>query len=144
LGLPFGKVFYVKNIIYKIARHIILKQTKAYKSAPMIMGDNNKYSIEIIRYTIPADKHQDFEKAYAKAATYLKASPFCLAYEVIHGEDEPDQYVVRIHWTSTDEHLNGFRKSSEFQSFFHLVKPFFANIQEMKHYHPPFISWIKQ
>ena len=107
------------------------------------MENDKNYSVEIIRYTIPADKQQSFEKAYAEAATFLKASPYCLAYEILHGEDEPEHYIVRIHWTSTDEHLNGFRNSSEFQSFFALVRPFFTNIEEMKHYSLTSTVWSR-
>lgn len=107
------------------------------------MQNNEQYSVEIIRYTIPKDRHQEFEKAYAEAGTFLQASPYCLGYEVIHGEDEPDHYIVRIHWTSVDDHLNGFRKSKEFGGFFNLVRSFFNNIDEMKHYKHTTISWSK-
>jgi quinol monooxygenase YgiN len=98
------------------------------------MNTNKKESTEIIRYNIPESSREAFEKAYTDAGKFLKASPFCLDYEVIHGEEEPNHYIVIIHWTSTDEHLNGFRNSEEFVPFFNLVKPFFGNIEEMKHY----------
>jgi hypothetical protein len=34
----------------------------------------------------------------------------------------------------SNEHINGFRKSVVFPTFFANVKPFFDNIQEMRHY----------
>jgi quinol monooxygenase YgiN len=102
------------------------------------------YSVEIIRYNIPAGKSAVFEDAYRKAGDHLRASPYCLGYEVIHGEDEPEHYIVRIHWTSVRDHLDKFRKSSEFMSFFTLVKPFFNNIEEMKHYNHTNIVWAKE
>lgn len=98
-------------------------------------------STEIIRYIIPAEKHADFEKAYAEAANYLKQSQYCLNYQVIHGDEEPNNYIVIIKWTSKEDHLEGFRKSVEFQSFFRLVRPFYNNIQEMKHYVLSDIQW---
>ena len=42
--------------------------------------------------------------------------------------------LLRIQWTSVDGHINGFRKSPQFASFFAAVRPFFAAIEEMKHY----------
>lgn len=100
-----------------------------------------QYSTEIIRYTIPADKHADFEKAYTEAETCLKQSAYCMNYQVLHGEEEPDHYIVIIDWTSKEDHLNGFRKSDEFKAFFNLVKPFYNNIQEMEHYSLTKIRW---
>lgn len=103
----------------------------------------NNYSVEIIRYTISPDQQSNFEKAYDEAGKLLQASPYCLSYEVIHGEDDPSHYIVTINWTSKEDHLNGFRKSSGFAGFFQLVRPFFANIDEMKHYNLTPITWKK-
>lgn len=103
-----------------------------------------QYSTEIIRYTIPADKQADFEQAYAEAGMYLKQSAHCLNYQVLHGEEEPDHYILIINWTSKEDHLNGFRKSDEFRAFFNLVKPFYNNIEEMKHYNLTDIFWQKE
>jgi quinol monooxygenase YgiN len=95
---------------------------------------NMNYSVEIIRYTIASGNHASFEKAWTDAAKYLQSSKYCLGYQVVHGKEEPDHYIVTIHWTSIEEHLNGFRKSPDFMAFFTLVKPFINNIEEMKHY----------
>lgn len=102
------------------------------------------HSIEIIRYAIPANEHLHFEDAYAEAGKFLQASQHCLGYEVLRGEEEPDNYIVIICWTSTQEHLQGFRKSTEFMRFFNLVKPFFNNIQEMKHYKATGSKWCRE
>lgn len=100
-------------------------------------------SVEIIRYNIQQDQHAGFESAYREAGKYLKGSPYCLGFQVIHGNDEPNHYIVIIHWTSKEEHLKGFRTSSEFMPFFNLVKPFFNNIEEMKHYDMTDIGYNK-
>jgi quinol monooxygenase YgiN len=105
--------------------------------------DNKTFSVEVIRYNIPQDKGAAFEKAYAEAGKHLQASPYCLGYQVLHGNDEPDHYMVIIHWTSKEEHLQGFRKSQEFGPFFNLVKPFYNNIEEMKHYDQTATTWTK-
>ena len=107
------------------------------------MGNKN-YSVEIIRYDISESERSNFEKAYAEAGKYLKASEYCLGYEIIHGNDEPNHYIVIINWTSKEEHLQGFRKSAEFMPFFNLVKPFYNNIKEMKHYDLTATKWIRE
>ena len=95
---------------------------------------DNMYSIEIIRYNVPDDQQENFEKSYARAGEHLKASPYCLGFEVIRGVEERNKYIVRIHWTSVDDHLQKFRNSEEFRSFFALIRGFYNNIEEMKHY----------
>ena len=89
---------------------------------------------ELIRYRIPAGQEDEFLDSYRKAATFLERSPECLGYEVLRGEEEPENFVVIIRWKSTQRHLEGFRKSADFPAFFAAVKPFFSAIQEMKHY----------
>ena len=89
---------------------------------------------ELIRYRIPAGQEDEFLDSYHKAATFLERSPECLGYEVLRGEEEPENFAVIIRWQSTQRHLEGFRKSSDFPAFFAAVKPFFAAIEEMKHY----------
>lgn len=90
--------------------------------------------VEYIRYEIPEERRAEFERAYAEAATVLKESEHCLDYEVAHGIEEPQRYVVRIEWDSLEGHEQGFRKSPGFRNFFASVKPFFESIQEMRHY----------
>lgn len=102
-------------------------------SQPTAM-EKTKQTIEIIRYDVPEEQRPSFETAYTKAGEFLKASPYCQGFEIINGTDEPQHYIIRIHWTSVEDHLQKFRNSDAFRSFFNLVKPFYNNIEEMKHY----------
>jgi hemoglobin len=90
--------------------------------------------VEYVRYTVPAERAAQFEQAYEEAAGPLLASPNCLGYDVARCSEDPTSYVVRIHWDSAEGHLKGFRGGPEFARFFALVKPFFADIAEMRHY----------
>jgi len=120
----------MKSLFYffLVATVLLISSTSKRK----VMERN--YSVEIIRYNLQSSQLTDFEKAYTEAGKQLQKSRYCLAYQVIHGNEEPNRYIVIIHWTSKDDHLNRFRSSPEFMPFFNLVKPFFNNIEEMKHY----------
>ena len=89
---------------------------------------------EYIRYKVTEEQRQNFIDSYKDASKELDASEFCIAYELLECEEEAGQFILRIEWTSTQEHLEGFRKSQMFPSFFAKVKPYFNNIQEMRHY----------
>ncbi|MEV0347224.1 antibiotic biosynthesis monooxygenase family protein [Nonomuraea sp. NPDC050680] len=90
--------------------------------------------IEYIRYTVPVGRADEFEQAYKTASSVLDADPHCLAYEIARGVEEPEHYTVRIQWDSVEGHEQGFRRSPGFGEFFAAVKPFFSDIDEMKHY----------
>jgi hemoglobin len=90
--------------------------------------------MEYVRYTIPEERRATFECAYVQAARSLDASTECLAYDLAQCVDDPAVYILRIEWASPEGHLQGFRKSPEFEAFFAAVKPFVADIAEMRHY----------
>lgn len=90
--------------------------------------------VEYIRYVIGQDRAGEFERAYRQASEVLDADPHCVGYEVARGVEEADRFVVRIEWDSVEGHEQGFRASSRFGEFFAAVKPFFDEIEEMKHY----------
>jgi quinol monooxygenase YgiN len=90
--------------------------------------------VEYIRYQIPDDEARSFEDAYRAAAESLEASPHCERYEVAHCTEDPTAYTVRIEWDSADGHLQGFRGSPQFGTFFAAVRPYVDRIEEMRHY----------
>jgi quinol monooxygenase YgiN len=90
--------------------------------------------IEYIRYTIAPDRADQFTEGYRSASSALDASPHCLGYELAQGVEEPENWILRIEWDSLEGHEQGFRQSPEFQPFFAAIRPFFDDIQEMKHY----------
>ncbi len=90
--------------------------------------------VEYIRYKIDSERQNSFVDSYQKASTFLDQSNYCLGYELSHCEEEKENFILRIEWTSTDDHLNGFRKSSEFREFLNHVRPYFNDIEEMNHY----------
>ena len=91
-------------------------------------------SIEIIRYRIPPGEEGAFEASYGEAQRYLKDSPACRSYELLRCDEEPERYLLRIEWTSTADHLDGFRRSAAFQPFLALVRPYIRAVEEMQHY----------
>jgi truncated hemoglobin YjbI/quinol monooxygenase YgiN len=90
--------------------------------------------VEYIRYRIDQARAAEFEAAYARAAVPLAAAPQCVDYELSHCVDEPECYILRICWTSADDHSQGFRSGEHFPAFFAEIKPYVQQIEEMRHY----------
>ncbi|MFF3389846.1 putative quinol monooxygenase [Streptomyces sp. NPDC002669] len=91
--------------------------------------------MEYIRYRIPdAARRAEFMDAYAQAAKQLELAPQSLGYELAHGVEEPERYILRIEWTSVEEHEQGFRRGPHFPPFLAAIRPYIGDIEEMKHY----------
>ncbi|QNS06550.1 group II truncated hemoglobin [Streptomyces xanthii] len=93
-------------------------------------------SVEYVRYRIAPDRQKEFEDAYRTAAASLAAAPECLDYELTHCVEEPERYVLRIRWSSVEDHLRGFREGPHFPAFLDAVRPYVESIEEMRHYEP--------
>lgn len=90
--------------------------------------------VEYLRYSVEADRADAFVAAYEAASEPLLASPHCLAFDLSRCIDDPTQFILRIEWTSAEDHMQGFRGSPEFRAFFAHVKPYVGDIEEMRYY----------
>ena len=90
--------------------------------------------IEYLRYTVPIERGDEFVAAYDRASEPLLAAPQCHAFNLARCVEDPTRFILRIEWTSADEHVKGFRGSEHFKAFFAHVKPFVEQIDEMRHY----------
>jgi quinol monooxygenase YgiN len=68
------------------------------------------------------------------------AVAICSWFELCQCVDDKTQFILRITWTSVDDHLTGFRKSPEFQEFFGHIRQYVSMIDEMRHYNSLFRS----
>lgn len=90
--------------------------------------------IEYIRYRLQPERTDGFEGAYERAATALRAAPQCVDFELRRSSDDPARYILRISWTSAEEHLRGFRGGPHFAAFLAEIRPYVEDIEEMSHY----------
>ncbi|MFJ4710960.1 group II truncated hemoglobin [Streptomyces sp. NPDC088785] len=93
-------------------------------------------TVEYIRYRIPADRSAEFLAAYTRAARFLAASPHCVSYELARCDEDFEHFVLRIVWTSTEDHVERFRESESFPDFLAEIRPYVGCIDEMRHYKP--------
>jgi quinol monooxygenase YgiN len=113
----------------------------------MLRGSGEDYArrmiVEYIRYEMPEHQGDTLVHAYEAACQSLRASSHCLGYELTRCTEAKDTLVLRILWDSADGHLEGFRTSPEFQTFFAAIKPFVGHIKEMRHYEATALTWTR-
>ncbi|MFD8570765.1 antibiotic biosynthesis monooxygenase [Streptomyces sp. NPDC059639] len=93
-------------------------------------------TVEYIRYRIAEARSAEFLAAYTRASRLLAASPHCVAYELDRCEEDFEHFILRIVWTSTEDHVEGFRESELFPDFLAEIRPYVGDIDEMRHYKP--------
>ncbi len=98
-------------------------------------------SIEYIRYELTQHTAEELVSAYDAAAVHLRAAPECLSFEMARCVEAPASFILRIRWTSTEAHLQGFRKGPHFPPFLQLIRPFVPEIAEMRHYEETDVVW---
>ena len=100
-------------------------------------------TVEYIRYALTKHSGDDLVAAYRVAGENLQASPECLGFDLTRCEEDPSSYILRIHWTSTADHLQKFRKGPHFPPFFAAIKSFVDEIVEMRHYAGTGVEWLR-
>ena len=90
--------------------------------------------VEYLRYTISEAQQAAFIFDYKNASVPLLSSPYCQGFEFCQCVEDSTQFIIRIQWTSGEDHLNKFRGSKEFKDFFVHIKPYLNDIDEMRHY----------
>lgn len=99
--------------------------------------------VEYIRYHLTTHAPGDLVAAYRRAAEHLKAEPQCQGFDLTQCEAEPASLTLRILWTSMNDHLEGFRKGPHFPPFLAAIRPFIGEIQQMRHYAPTDVAWMR-
>ncbi len=90
--------------------------------------------VEYLRYEIDEDRQAQFIADYRVASEPLLASPYATSFDICQCVEDPSQFILRISWTSAEDHLKGFRGSAAFREFFGHIKPYLGDIKEMRHY----------
>jgi truncated hemoglobin YjbI/quinol monooxygenase YgiN len=90
--------------------------------------------VEYVRYRIDEADEAAFMADYARAAQVLERAPQCVDYELSRSVDEPACHVLRIVWTSAEDHIQGFRGGDLFPEFLAAIRPYVGTVEEMRHY----------
>jgi hypothetical protein len=98
-------------------------------------------TLEYIRYVLKDHGPESLVAAYVEAGKHLTAAPECLGYELTQCEEDPNSFVLRIHWESTEKHLQEFRHGPHFPAFLAAIRDFVPEIVEMRHYRPAGVAW---
>jgi heme-degrading monooxygenase HmoA len=91
--------------------------------------------LEIALIDILPCTHADFEAAVAEAVdTLLRPASGFVNFELRHGVERSDSYVLLIGWATLEDHTVGFRESEKFVKWRELIGPYFAGAPQVDHW----------
>ena len=91
--------------------------------------------LEVAELKINPGQQQAFEQAIVEGVTTViaKAKGF-LGYQVHHGIESPERYLLMIWWETLENHTVDFRESPAFLEWRGIVGPFFAQPPQVEHF----------
>jgi heme-degrading monooxygenase HmoA len=92
--------------------------------------------VELAQLTISPGREADFEAVFPAAITLIAGSRGYLAHELRRSIETPNRYVLRVEWTTLEDHTVGFRGSQAFVQWRERVGPFFAAPPVAEHFQP--------
>jgi len=91
--------------------------------------------VEIAEFFVRPGTQDAFDQAIRRGVeTIIAHSPGFRRYEVHHGVESPERYVLVIEWDSLENHTVDFRGSAAFAQWRAVVSPYFAKPPQVEHF----------
>jgi heme-degrading monooxygenase HmoA len=90
--------------------------------------------IEIAQLQVKPGQTAAFERDFAVASTYIRRIDGYLAHELQRCLEDDHRYLVVVHWTTVEAHLEGFRQSPEFLEWKRLLHRYYELSPTIEHF----------
>jgi heme-degrading monooxygenase HmoA len=90
--------------------------------------------LEVAVLDVRAGQSDDFEEAFARAASILRASPGYQRHELRRCAERESRYLLLVWWDSIESHTRDFRESAGYQRWKALLHHFYQPFPEVEHY----------
>jgi heme-degrading monooxygenase HmoA len=78
-----------------------------------------------------------FETALSEALPLIRRQPGCRSAEVRPCMENPQRFLLLVHWGSLADHEQGFRRSDDYKRWRALLHGFYEPFPVVEHYGPP-------
>jgi heme-degrading monooxygenase HmoA len=90
--------------------------------------------LEVAQIRIKAGECAAFEAAFRQAEQLLPGAEGYVSHELHACLEQPERYLLLVHWRHLEDHTVGFRGSQRFQDWRRLIGAFFDGQPEVQHY----------
>ena len=90
--------------------------------------------LEVALLTIKAGLTDQFEKDFRTASAIISSMAGYVSHELQRCLEKPDQYILLVRWQTLEDHTVGFRQSSQYQEWKHLLHHYYDPFPTVEHY----------
>ena len=90
--------------------------------------------LEVAMLNVRSGLAQEFEAAFAQAASIIASMPGYRSHELHRCLEVPDRYVLLVHWQTLEDHTVGFRQSPDYQEWKRLLHHFYDPFPTVEHF----------
>ena len=90
--------------------------------------------LEVAILNVKPGRAVAFETAFAEAQTIIAAMPGYVSHELRRCMETANRYILLVHWQRLEDHVEGFRGSTEYQQWKRLLHHFYEPLPIVEHY----------
>ena len=90
--------------------------------------------LEVAVLNIKPGLNAQFEAAFARAQAIIAARPGYLSHELQKCLEVENRYLLLVQWETLADHTEGFRGSSEYETWRQLLHHFYDPFPVVEHY----------
>ncbi len=83
---------------------------------------------------VRSGQEKDFESAFEQARPLISCQPGFRRISLSRSIESPNHYLLLVEWDSVAHHVDGFRKSAEFQDWKRLLHHFYEPHPTVEHF----------
>jgi heme-degrading monooxygenase HmoA len=84
---------------------------------------------------VPGEEDR-FEQAFAQAKTIIASMPGFRSLRLDRCIEQPSRYLLLVDWERLEDHTEGFRASTQYQTWRQLLHHFYDPFPVVEHYQP--------
>ncbi len=85
---------------------------------------------------IASGQESDFELAFSEASSIISSMAGFGSLRLDRCVERPSRYLLLVEWRSIEDHVEGFRKSAEYERWRDLLHRFYEPFPVVEHFEP--------
>jgi heme-degrading monooxygenase HmoA len=81
-------------------------------------------------------QEESFERAFGAAKAIIASMPGFRSLTLDRGIEQPSRYLLLVEWDHIEDHIDGFRRSTEYEQWRQLLHHFYDPFPVVEHYEP--------
>ena len=90
--------------------------------------------LEVAILNVRPGQAEEFERAFSSAKNIISSMPGYISHELQRCIGVENKYLLLVRWQRLEDHIEGFRKSAEYQEWKRLLHGFYDPFPIVEHY----------